>query len=254
MPGCRSPDRGRAVTGWALVWIWAAGRIWESRGRRSARAGVGHERDHDLRPGGLVVGAPPRFVGEAGGRKDTSVSNCRRDPRRRGETITMARTVQCVKLREEAEGLDFRPCPATSAGASSRTSRRRHGSSGSPIRRCSSTRTGSRSPTRKRADSSKTSWRNTSSAKAPQRPRDTCRRAGKRAGLGCTSLQRLALRGRGIEREGLVTQVSGFKMPESGRWIPAFAGMTASLKATRLAEMTSFPRKRESISVSESET
>ena len=35
-------------------------------------------------------------------------------------------------------------------------------------------------------------------------------------------------------------------------WIPAFAGMTASLKATRLAEMTSFPRKRESISVSES--
>ena len=30
------------------------------------------------------------------------------------------------------------------------------------------------------------------------------------------------------------------------------AGMTANLKATRLAEMTSFPRKRESISVSES--
>ena len=28
--------------------------------------------------------------------------------------------------------------------------------------------------------------------------------------------------------------------------------MTAGLKATRLAEMTSFPRKRESISVSES--
>ena len=48
-------------------------------------------------------------------------------------------------------------------------------------------------------------------------------------------------------------------MPESGDGFPlpafagtSFAGMTASLKATRLAEMTSFPRKRESISVSES--
>ena len=54
-------------------------------------------------------------------------------------------------------------------------------------------------------------------------------------------------------------QVSGFKMPESGDGFPlpafagtSFAGMTASLKAKRLAEMTSFPRKRESISVSES--
>ena len=34
--------------------------------------------------------------------------------------------------------------------------------------------------------------------------------------------------------------------------LKACAGMTASLKAKRLAEMTSFPRKRESISVSES--
>ena len=36
------------------------------------------------------------------------------------------------------------------------------------------------------------------------------------------------------------------------RWIPASAGMTAIVKVTHLVEMPSFPRKRESISVSES--
>ena len=47
-------------------------------------------------------------------------------------------------------------------------------------------------------------------------------------------------------------------MPESGDGFPlpafagtSFAGMTASVKVTCLAEMMSFPRKRESISVSE---
>ena len=38
--------------------------------------------------------------------RDNRTSAARRD-----EAITMARTVQCVKLRKEAEGLDFPPLP-----------------------------------------------------------------------------------------------------------------------------------------------
>ena len=55
--------------------------------------------------------------------------------------MTMARTVNCVLLGREAEGLDIPPYPGELGTAHLRAaSPRRPGSSGSPTRPCSSTR------------------------------------------------------------------------------------------------------------------